>query len=84
LFFNTSDRPDHPQIYPYKKACNYFERFKIPYAVVVLHEGPLKELLPNLDPNTFQSTIYAKNGLPKLAENIAEGYVIKPDAPITG
>jgi lipopolysaccharide biosynthesis regulator YciM len=45
----------------------------------VLHEGTLKELLGKLDPNNFQSTIYAKHGLPKLEDNIAEGYVIKPD-----
>lgn len=77
LFYTTSDNAEK-QIYPYKESCLFFERFKIPFAAV-LHEGTVKELLAKLDPNTFQSTIYAKHGLPKLDDNIAEGYVIKPN-----
>jgi len=79
LFYKTAENPRN--IYPYKEACEHFTKVGIPFAVI-LKEGTLKELYSTLDPEFLQSTIYAKFGLPKLDDNIAEGYVIKPNVAI--
>jgi len=79
LFYKTAENPRN--IYPYKEACQHFAKLGIPFAAI-LKEGTLKELYATLDPEVFQSTIYAKFGLPKLDDNLAEGYVIKPNEAI--
>src|SRR5206468_2273355 len=76
LFYNTNDGAEH--ILDYKKAVELFEHAKLPYAHV-LAEGTLPELMKALDVETFESTIHAKYGLPKLEQNFAEGYVLKPN-----
>lgn len=48
--------------------------------VKIMHKGTLDELL-QLNP-TFESTIYSYYNLPKIDNNIAEGYVIKKDGRI--
>ncbi len=79
LFYRTPENPRN--IYPYKEACAHLIKVGLPYAVI-LKEGSLKELYSTLDPEVFQSTIYAKFGLPKLDDNLSEGYVIKPNEAI--
>jgi Rnl2 family RNA ligase len=48
--------------------------------IKIMHKGTLDELL-KLNP-TFESTIYSYYDLPKIDNNIAEGYVIKKDGRI--
>lgn len=65
----------------YKEAICLFEKVGLPYAQI-LAEGTMNELIQKLDPETFESTIYLKHNLPKVPNNFAEGYVIKPIEPI--
>jgi hypothetical protein len=75
LFYENTDGSEH--IANYKLAVELFEKAQLPYAHI-LAEGTLKELMSKLNAETFESTIHVKHGLPKVDNNFAEGYVLKP------